>query len=428
MKLTKRQAILILAGIVVLGGAITLVFLNLRPKANTAAQTKLSVWGIEDKAAFSSIAASYPYGTVTYTQIDPTNFDSQVLGALAAGTGPDVLEIGNRSLPRWQSILAPMPATYAQTFGPLQMQNAFPDVVSQDFIASGSLYALPFSIDTLVLVYDKDLFNSANIVYPPTTWDDFQADVVKLRTVNAQGQLTRAGAAIGGSETSVANAPDILSLLMLQNGTQMVANGLSSATFASGSGGAGLAAFNYYLQFANASSPYYTWNDGMGNAFDSFAAGNAAMVFAYESDLATIKAKAPFLNIGIAPVPQATGATVAVNYPKYEGFAATKAGQSAAAWYFILYMTTNDTVEKAYVTATGEPPALRQEIQADMNDPNLAVFASQTLTAKSWYEADDEKVDGIFNAAIQNVLGGQADSTMALNQAEAAVSGLMQSQ
>jgi ABC-type glycerol-3-phosphate transport system substrate-binding protein len=433
MKLTKRQAILALGVVVLVGGAIALIFFNLRPKANNAAQIKLTVWGVEDKQTVFNILSSYPYAQVAYTQLDPANYGATVLSALAAGTGPDVLEIGNRSLPRWQPVLAPLPATYAAQFGTLQIQNSFPDVVSQNFITSGSLYALPLSIDTLALIYNKDLFNSANIAYPPKTWDDFQADVVKLRAVNAQGQLTRAGAAIGGSEASVPNAPDILSLLMLQNGTKMVTDDFSSAVFASAGGGsasggggsAGLLAFNYYLQFANASGPYYTWNEMMGNAFDNFAAGNAAMVFAYQSDLATIKKKAPFLNIGIAQMPQPTGATVAINYPRYQGFAATKAGQSAAAWYFILYMTTTDAIEKMYVSATGQPPALRQEIQADMNDPNLAVFASQTLAAKSWYEADDAKVDAIFNTAIQNVLNGQANSTRAFGQAQEAVSGLM---
>jgi multiple sugar transport system substrate-binding protein len=290
------------------------------------------------------------------------------------------------------------------------------------------LYALPLSIDTLALVYNKDLFNSANIAYPPKTWDDFQTDILKLRTLDAQGNLTRAGAAIGGSAATVSNAADILSLLMLQNGTEMVTSDRSSAAFASAPGGAGPAAFDYYLQFANASSPYYTWNESMGNAVDAFAAGKTAMMFAYQADLAAIKAKAPFLNIGVAQVPQATGATVAVNYPKYSGFAATKIGQVSAAWYFILYMATTDAVEQAYVNATGKPPALRQEVAANLNNssnPDLAVFASQTLTAKSWYEANDEKVDAIFNTAIANVLGGQANSTLALNQAQAAVSQFM---
>ena len=145
------------------------------------------------------------------------------------------------------------------------------------------------------MIYNRDFFDSTGIAAPPTTWDDFEKDITKLRTLNQTGQITRAGAAIGGSETSIADAPDLLALLMLQNGTAMTDANHSSAQFANGTmGNTGPAAFNFYLQFANASSPYYTWNDGMGDAVQSFIQGKTAIIFGYHSELADIKAKAPF--------------------------------------------------------------------------------------------------------------------------------------
>ena len=86
--------------------------------------------------------------------------------AFAEGNGPDVFEIGNRSLPKWQSVLAQLPAAYASQFGPLQLQNDFPSVVQSDFMTTSTptstgIYALPLSIDTLAMFYNKDLFDSA---------------------------------------------------------------------------------------------------------------------------------------------------------------------------------------------------------------------------------------------------------------------------
>ena len=425
IKLSQKQLIIVGAGALLVIVVVALIFLNARPKPNSAAAITLKVWGTEDAAAFGPIASAYPYATVKYTQVDPANYQSQLLAALAAGAGPDVFEIGNRDLPKWLSVVAPMPAAYAQTFGPLQLAAAFPDVVAADFVSGSSTYGLPLSIDTLAMVYNKDIFNSAGIAIPPKTWDQFDGDIAQLRAENSSGQITQAAAAIGGSAASVPHAADILSLLMLQNGTQMTDDNHSLAQFAGAGGGPGQAAFNFYLQFANAASPYYTWSDGLGNAFDSFVAGKTAIVFAYESDLATIKTKAPFLNIGIAPMPQPTGATIVVNYPSYNGFVASKAGQSAAAWNFILYLTTSDAIETSYVAATGKPPALRAEIAGDTNDPNLSVFAAQALTARSWYEADDAQIQTIFSNAIANVLNGADNSNDALSQAQAAVSKLM---
>ncbi len=424
--LSKKQAVIIIAGVVLVVVIGALIFMNLRPAATNQSSIKLTVWGTEDANNFKNIFSAFPYATVTYVQKDPATYDADLLSALAAGTGPDVFEMSNRDLPKMQAVLAPLPAAYAANFNMLTLQNDFPDVVAQDFSAgTSSIYGLPLSIDTLAMVYNKDLFNSAGIAVPPKTWDGFDADIAKLRQVNAQGQLTQAAAAIGGSTASIANAPDLLSLLMLQNGTPMTNDAVTAATFASTANAApGIAAFNFYLQFANAGSPYYTWSDGMGDSTADFVAGKVAVIFAYQADLAAIKAKAPFLNFGVAPMPQATGATVAVNYPKYDGFVAAKAGQVSAAWSFILYLTTTPGNGTIYQEASGKPPALRTDIAADLTDPNLAVFASQALTSKSWHEPDDAKVQAAFDAAIRSAASGATDPATALGIAQSSITAL----
>src|ERR1700688_2747225 len=117
MKLTQKQIVMLgAAGMLIIIVGI-LVVLNTR-HANNTQQVKLNVWGTENAAKFENLSNTYPYGQVTYTQIDPNNYRSQLLSALAAGSGPDVFEIGNRELPIWKSVIAPMPAALAATFGP----------------------------------------------------------------------------------------------------------------------------------------------------------------------------------------------------------------------------------------------------------------------------------------------------------------------
>jgi maltose-binding protein MalE len=245
--------------------------------------------------------------------------------------------------------------------------------------------------------------------------------------LNSEGQIVRAAAAIGGSETSIADAPDILALLMLQNGTTMTNADFSSAEFANVgmAENTGLAAFNFYLQFADAASPYYTWNDGMGDAIQDFIQGKTAIVFGYQSTLSDIKAKAPFLNVGVATMPQPANATIAVNYPNYGGLAVSKQGNVSSAWDFVLYLTTYTEGENIYVKDTEFPPAQRVAITAAESDPDLAVFAAQALSARSWYEADSVSIDGIFNSAIQSALSGSVSAEQALNVAQSAISELM---
>ena len=129
--------IMAIAAIVIIGGG-ALVFFNGQKKASTTQAVALSVWGVDDKKVFDNLIAYYtqynPSAKITYTQIDPTNYESDILRAFAEGAGPDVFEIGNHSLPRWQSVLAELPEAYSSQFGTLQMQNDFPSVVQNDFM------------------------------------------------------------------------------------------------------------------------------------------------------------------------------------------------------------------------------------------------------------------------------------------------------
>jgi multiple sugar transport system substrate-binding protein len=431
---TQKQIIIIGGAVlVVLIGAVVF-FMNIRSTPAGQGAITITIWGTDSSKAFNDLIGAYAgpgSGTqsqIKYVQIDPSQYQSKLLAALAAGTGPDVFEIGNRDLPQWTSVTAPIPATLATTFSQVTLQSDFPDVVSQDFVSGGNIYALPLSIDTLAMIYNKDLFNTAGIATVPTTWEGLQADLPALRQVNAQGQITQAALALGGSETSIPNAPDIIFLLMMQNGAQMTSADGTSVKFASGANGndtSGINAFNYYLQFANAAGSSYTWNDGMGTALASFTQGKTAVIFDYSSALAQIKATAPFLNYGVAAMPQPANAVVAVNYAKYNGLAVSRnSTQIAGAWNFIINLTMSAADENIYTKDTGAPPALRSVIAADLTDPTMSVFASQALTAKSWHESNSTQIDAIMNTAIVNVLNGAADSTTALTQAQSAMNAI----
>jgi ABC-type glycerol-3-phosphate transport system substrate-binding protein len=256
--------------------------------------------------------------------------------------------------------------------------------------------------------------------------------VTALRSVNAQGQIVRAGAAIGGSEKTVVNATDILPLLMMQNGSQMVDPASFSPRLdsrAPGSGSVGTQtpatdAFNFYVQFANAGSPYYTWNESQNSSLDSFANSKTAMAFAYQSQLPIITNKNPYLRFGVAAMPQvADNDFNAVNYAHYWALAVPKQStQQSVAWDFIQYLSVTGAL--SYSNEAHHPPALRTSIAALEDDPDLGVFARQALTARSWYMPNSTKVKAIFNDTIQKVLAGRIDTREGVNQIQGQISAL----
>ena len=411
MNLTRNQIFIVSAVIVIVLVFVLMLFgviPGLQNRNNTQQEIKLTAWGVISPAQFQVVSDGYsqlnPNVKILYTQIAESNYENTIVNALAAGNSPDILMVPNTWIPKRANLLTPIATTQASL-------NKFPFVIEQDFSANGSAYALPLYIDTLALFYNKDIFDAKSIALLPTTWQDFQAIIPALRETNAQNQIIKAAAAIGGSETSINHASDILNTILMQSGNPTF-NSDGNARFNDD----GTKAFNFYLQFANPSSPYYTWNEKLPYSTDSFASGKTAMIFDYVSALPALKAKNPLLRIGIASIPQLSGASQPVTTARYWGLAVSKQSRNqAAAWNFILNATTNRTIAENYLKASGKPPALLMLINAYINDPDLGVFARQALTARDWQTSADRTA--IFSTMIQNVLSGKLTVTQAMQEA-----------
>lgn len=420
VNLSQKQFVIIGTISFVLIVLVLLVAFNVRGIVGGGVRTSLSVWGTDPNEAWVGILKNYsalrPNVDVSYTFVDPSNYKAAVLNALAAGKGPDIVYVGNRDL---FADSAKLVSAGPQQFDLLKLREAFPAVVEEDFLLAGQIGALPLYIDTLATIYNRDMFDQAGIATPPKTWDEFLKDVPLLKK-SEEGQISQAAAAIGGSEKSVDAAADLLALLMIQNGAKMNNEERTLASFASGGSTAfGYRAFDFYLQFANAASTYYTWNDSQPNSIDAFARGKTAIIFNYSSVLPKIANLSPFLNVGIVPMLQTKSSNTDVNYASYQGLGVSSQSRSPSlAWDFIIYATTNEAAAKSYSDATGRPPALRTLIARKSNDLKLSVFAKQALTARSWLVPSDDIVKDVFSRTIQSVLAGQVGSAAALKQAE----------
>ena len=335
---------------------------------------------------------------------------------LSAQRGPDIYVVHNTWLPLERERLVPM--NDVVTIDVPRIINKYPDVVRFDFVEEQlnqepKIYALPLSIDTLALYYNKDYFNSNNIVTPPRTWEEFVDAVKKLRRIDNSGNIIIAGAAIGsGSNDKVNRSMDILSLLMMQAGAEMN-DDFGRATFDKGvQGNDGQTyypaeeAMTFYTSFSNPLSENYTWSPNDKYSIDSFAEGSSAMMINYSYHRSTVREKNASLNFSVAPIPQAKDSLTKINYSSYWGYAVPKISQHPdIAWDFINFMAQEDNV-KMYLDKSDRPTALKSLIIYQQKDPELGVFASQILTAKSWRQPDFFEVQKIFENAINTVLSG----------------------
>ncbi|MFH2105603.1 MAG: extracellular solute-binding protein [Parcubacteria group bacterium] len=396
-------------------------------------QVEVNMWGLwDDSEIFDDVISSYqeenPGVVVNYKKYTYSEYEKTVVDSLAAGKGPDIWMIHNTWLPKHKSKLSTITEGKMSSY---EYGKAFVDVATADFVSDGQIYGFPLYVDTLALYYNKDLFNTASIASPPSTWKELKDNIKSLAKVDEFGDIQQAGAAIGTAK-NINRAVDILYLLMLQNGTKMVNDDHTTAAFdgenTTSDGESyvpGLDALIFYTDFANPKKTTYTWNPSMSYSADAFIEEKAAMMFSYAYQDEIIKSRAPKMNYGVAAVPQIEGSPKRYDFANYWGWVVSNtSGQKDLSWDFLTFLAKQENV-KSYCETTGRPASRRDVVNDQLQNPDLEIFAQQALTAQSWYQADPSSVEAIFADMIEEVALGEKEAEEALADAVDKVSVLM---
>ncbi len=394
----KRKKYLIFAIIVVvlllIVGLVVGFFIINRNNQPEEKKVTLTYWGLwEDKNIIQPILDDYqrinPNVTINYLMQNKIQYRERLQAQLSKGEGPDVFRFHNTWLPMFikDGLFSPMPKT---VYSDSDFENTFYRVAVSDLKSQGNYYGVPLMIDGLLLYYNEDILKSAN-VSPPKTWIDMQDAVSKL-TVKEKEKIVTAGVAMGTAE-NIEHFSDILSLMMLQNGTQM-----SKSLFACNDKttiNCGVEALSFYRKFAEL--PNNVWDDTLDNSVVAFAQGKVAMIFAPSWQVFTIKSLNPNLNFKTAEVPQlpcSKQPCPSVNWATYwvEGVSA-KSKYQKEAWDFLKYLSSAETMKKLYSLQVqsrklfGEPYS-RMDLAKTLSDNEyLAPLIAEAPSMESFYTA-----------------------------------------
>ncbi len=394
----------------------------------------MSFWqSTEDPNDYRTIITDFLRNSKTLKRIaiskhTPKRYEWEVLNAMAAWLGPDILLLPNDQINRWSPTLRSFPKGYFNVSGGrvndvLAIEREFAPAVLTDNVINGKVYAMPVAFETLELAYNRQMYRTIdqeNRDHPtklfqqyqqlfrggPLVWEQLKqmAQVAVKRTGNT---VDRPFVALG-TGSNVAHAQDIFAALVKQFGGELTDPDRLVAGIHLPKEGVvpGQEAEDLIKGFSNPNSPFYTWNSTQPNSLDAFRDGKVMSVFAYPSDLKKIVTENPFLEIGTFPFPQLNNTGDAVDYAHYFSVAIPKSGKLPdSAISFLHGGIFNDNIGFFL------PPLLHREKPKILDRPNHASPQSiQIDSAQSYYK-------GSFPDEVDKAIIDMLDSRLTLEQA-----------
>ena len=400
MNLSRNQLIIIGAVLAVI--IIVVVIISGFGRRSTQEKAELVFWGIDDQSAFVEGFADFQSAnrgiTIDYKKIPEADYEQALVDALAAGNGPDVFMFRSSWLGKHGNKVAPFTEEYMT---PSRFADLYPQVAEEDFISSDKIYSIPLYIDTLALYYDRDAFDKKGVALPPKTWTELEK-MVSLKGVTA---------ALGGYAPLLENAPDIMLALLFQSGADL---NVETKSFIQLSSIPGETALSTFLRFKAPKE----------DAISGFAGGRINILLGYYSSRSLLKAKNPFLNFGVSPLPQLDPNSPVVVADYYGLSVSSKSANKGAAMNLASFLTSDSTAADKYARGANRPPALRSLIERYSDHNEFGVFVKQALIARSWKSPDISQSNSILNEMIKSVLKGSTKEN-ALLKAESDINRLL---
>ncbi|MDD5749407.1 MAG: extracellular solute-binding protein [Patescibacteria group bacterium] len=392
----------------------------------------LEYWGVWDtpaqlKALIDDYNVSHPTITVRYRNFRYEEYERELLEAWADDRGPDVFAIPATWIKKYEPRLEPMPTSYRIPVYELQgtvrpeqvtvlrefrglsandIRTRYVPAVYDNVVLNNQIYGLPYSLDTLVTFYNRDMLDRAGIPEPVFDFFDLVEQAPRLTLATEGNRIIQSAVALGGTD-NIPRFFDIFSSIMLQNGVQVKGNSFQPLTDRD-SADRLAQVFTFYTDFARPGRASYSWNKELDNAFELFASGRLAYFFGYSYHADELRRRGTAFNWGINNFPQTRGAQGTKYYTNYwVNVVAKKSNNREAAWNFIQSTSASDKVN-LYLEPNKKPTALRSLVNQQLADPDTAVFASQVLTADSWYNGYNIEVAELYlKETIEGLLSGE---------------------
>lgn len=383
----------------------------------------VTIWGVLDDApfvsAFNDISQSDPdFKVVSYVQKDPRTFSTELVNALAEGKGPDIILFSHDMILSMRGKIAPFSYTDMpdRTFKDTYIDGA------QVFALRDGIYGLPIAVDPLLMYWNRDIFSTKGLSQPPRTWEELVAVTVPsiVERDFALG-ITRAAVAFG-EYTNILNAKDVLSLFLIQAGSNMVyeSGGRLIANLNEGQSqgiAPAQAVLNFYTPFSNPAKQVYTWNRSLPQDRLEFLSGDLALYFGFGSEVNSVRDGNPNLNFDVTEVPQGADARIKKGVGKFYGLARIRTSQNVTGATNALHKIVAQGNVERYAQQYGMAPVYRASLTHAPDNAFMTVVYRAALIARGWLDPNPAASDNIFRQLVEDVTSGRVEVGQAVNDA-----------
>jgi multiple sugar transport system substrate-binding protein len=384
------------------------------PIAEGAATGSLTVWamGAEGEKLPELLKGFQEQNPDVTVEVTPVPWDSahdKFTSAIAAGTAPDVAQVGSTWMAEFVGLdaLEPTPEEIAT-------DDYFPGALESVTVGE-TVYGVPWYVETRVVFYRKDLAEQAGITEPPTDWEGLVA--------LAQAYQEQADATWGISlQPGGTGSWQTVMPLIWSNGGNVVDEAGTAFTFESAQNEEALAYYQSYFTdgISNpAPADGTTEQDFVSGAVPMFISGPWMM-----SAVEAVGGEGFAEKYGVFTMPAKETSSSFLGGANLGVFQGTD--NRDAAWKLVQYLSTPE-VQVEWFGLSTDLPALQQGWEDDTvaSNEKFEVFREQLDTALAPpVVATWEQVAASFDAKIEEVCKNDLDPTEALASTQSEAQGI----
>ena len=308
-----------------------------------------------------------PNVRVIVQQIPWSSAHEKLLTSYVGRSWPDITQLGNTWVSEFSALKALEPLDRLAGTSLITRDGDFGGVWDTNVI-DGTLYGIPWYVDTRVMFYRRDLLAKAGYDSIPQSWDEWRA---AMAAIKRQAGKDRYAIFLPTNEWT---QPAILGL---QAGSSLLADQDTRGDFENAPF---RRAFDFYLSLYRDGYAPALNNVGIANVYQEFERGTFAMYITGPWNVGEFRNRlAPGTQWATAPLPGPTGAASGVSLAGGSSLVLYRESKhKAEAWKLIEYLSRTES-QVRFSHLSGDLPARRAAWRDSslVGDPALRAFETQ---------------------------------------------------